>query len=660
MPRETLTAAVVFLLFGGVNSFRFHYSALQRDTAESSTNQSEVPYSITMKPLGITPVDFEWMTRDFTYQARTPTIWGWIKRTLFGGRRIFTDLKDELVTGHACNANGARSHTYYAASMCYWIPEIQNTPGEHNAGAQGPGLKWVKTQPGQQLCNAFSGAGRCMKCAVCHNNGRNPDGSVEATPFEEDVIGLPADCLKETQIEALCHQQFDGNHIGLVDNKRNCERMEQAYNTAKENLDNSLALQAQLNHRINTEIPNEIRQLEQEIARLNGVKQGQETSVNNARGHGHAQCLPWSGEFWFRMLLDFRFSGEQVLQAWPSPSFRCDSPSRPWCNVHKDWDCRRRLDEYERKLREYEECRRCREAKSQLSSAVDALRRTEQQISQTEALIVQKKNNELATARQQLASAEAAEPGLREILRLAGEEWLPDRDRCYAVYDEYRDELHKWMRAHVPTFYNVSCEKACLESSLADAGCGVMEGVAHGEIWRKDNTDANAGLELVCAPPFASFVKTPVKYGAVAETEIEMCQRIFQNAGQRPRRPQAIVKKGMLWKRERLWRRWRTRYFILESGDRVRSAVMRYWDKVPSEDGAVERGNEAIILWDARAVVAEPGTTYGWRNGEQCFRLQHFYRDFRLCTEAVADAVQQRDDWVSLIAPSITFPANYR
>merc|ERR1719277_1465721 len=116
-----------------------------------------------------------------------------------------------------------------------------------------------------------------------------------------------------------------------------------------------------------------------------------------------------------------------------------------------------------------------------------------------------------------------------------------------------------------------------------------MEGAQRGEIWAQGAAGPNPGIDVVYSPPSASFIRTPTKWGAEAITEFQHCQQMFTFPGNMPRRAQTVAVKSLLYKRERLWRRWRTRYFILESGDDVRSGMMRYWTKDPSEEGAVER-----------------------------------------------------------------------
>lgn len=428
------------------------------------------------------------------------------------------------------------------------------------------------------------------------------------------------------------------------------------YGRAKLKLENNLARQLYLDRRIQHEIPSELHQVTSRLRHLEHERSSKDNACKHARDRGHHQCRPFHSEYWYRVLLAWHHSHTFVYDRWPT--FICRMPRPVLCNGLTDpFECEHREREYDQFVNDYHECNECKNAKSNFRRALNEMKSLEREITSLHRRHASL-NDELRTSKIELQTLRTEEPLLRTRLQEEESKWLPNEQRCRALYNQYKEEHHAWMRVEVPTFYNVSCEKACLESSLKDAGCGVMEGVMRGEIWTRGDADANAGLEVLCAPPSASFVMTPVKYGAKAETEQQMCTRIFENAGQRPRRPQQIVKKSLLWKRERLWRRWRTRYFVLESGDNVRSAIIRYWDKDPSEPGAKERGTKAITLWDARGVKSESGRGYWWRGGEECFRLQHFYRDYVLCTTHNHNA--ERNQWVELIRPEIRFPSNYR
>jgi len=319
------------------------------------------------------------------------------------------------------------------------------------------------------------------------------------------------------------------------------------------------------------------------------------------------------------------------------------------------------MNDWEHQNREYEECSRCREAKNQLQTAVNQQKQTLTQIASEQQRDVQLQRD-LASARQTLTEKQAERPALdTELARMDGI-WTPMKEMCYSTYDEYKVQLDAWMIVDVPTFYDKSCEKACLETSLVDAGCGVMEGAFQGDIYKVGHSEMNPGLRTVCSPPFASFIRSPVKYGAKPETETELCDRLYGNAGQRPRQSSYISLKTVMYKRERLFRRWRTRFFVLEEGSNVRSALIRYWDKHPSLANATEANTvKSIIVWDATSVKAEPGSLYGWRDGSECLKLSHFYRDFRLCVKPDVPengnetAAAIRDQWVQRIQANIRF-----
>jgi len=615
----------------------------------------EFDVTSTKRKLGVQDVEFSFMTDDLRYQARGDHAWGWIKRQIFGGRRIVSTLKDEIVSGHVCNKHGSRDQTYYASSLCYWIPQIKAAPEESIQGSQGPGLKWIKQEPGQQLCKKFSGDGECVKCAVCHNNGRTETGDVNATAFQENAkIALPVDCLKERAIETLATKNFDGNYSGLVTKKQECESKENEYNSAQNSLNANLAQQSALTSRI-AAIPGEKQAAQQREASLRSQLPGREGAVRNARSYSSSNCYPFRNYGWYRQLTDYNTPAQTVLNSW---RMSCRRPRRPYCNAFEDPTCGFRMANYERERREHEDCTRCEGTRNGLQSAVEYVTRMQQeiqQLDQRQRQLDQEKNQK----EQQLRSAQNLEPGLRQSLQERSDIWLPVETECRAIYAEYTEKHRAWMLEDVPKFYSRSCERACLESSLKDAGCGVMEGVLPGDIYRVGFSDLNPGLRAICAPPFASFVRTPVKYGATAESETDMCGRIFSNAGQRPRRTQRIVLNSTLVKRERLWRRWRARWFVFENGNQVRSAQMRYWHGHPSEPTAIERGVKAIIVWDARSVEPVAGN-YRWKDGSECFRLVHFYRTFHLCVPgSYQNAADIRDSWVEWIKQSIKFPTNY-
>merc|ERR1719330_2327899 len=108
-------------------------------------------------------------------------------------------MKDEIAKQHFCAPRGTRAETYYAASLCYWIPDIPDPDATTRFG-----LGWRGgVSDGMEYCTAVpmgDGGGRCVKCSACHNNGRSKDKKVTATAFQENIN--VKSCLMETQIEA--------------------------------------------------------------------------------------------------------------------------------------------------------------------------------------------------------------------------------------------------------------------------------------------------------------------------------------------------------------------------------------------------------------------------------------------------------------------------
>jgi len=123
------------------------------------------------------------------------------------------------------------------------------------------------------------------------------------------------------------------------------------------------------------------------------------------------------------------------------------------------------------------------------------------------------------------------------------------------------------------------------------------------------------------------------------------------------------LKHGWLLKKGRsFWSKWEKRYFVLESGDAVRSAVLRYFTRNPtdlpfSQWKSIEREDKSIILWDAKNTKAKAGFHYLFTDGTECFKIYHFYRDFRFCVPGSNDASEDRDEWMNLVQDAIKFPS---
>jgi hypothetical protein len=254
---------------------------------------------------------------------------------------------------------------------------------------------------------------------------------------------------------------------------------------------------------------------------------------------------------------------------------------------------------------------------------------------------------ELEKARIDLKEDEAKKLMIQMI-----DEWEPMQDECKAKMHVVRNVRDYTLGSCARKFYNHSCERACIEQSQ---GCGVIEATRPGE-------GGLDGMELACKPPQPSWIMRPYP-GVEGDSADSQCERI--KAHQSVKYALRILKSGYLEKKGRNGN-WELRYFVLESGDAVRSAVLRYWDSNPANDdlfaeskAAKESESKLIILQDAVSVK-----TLGYN----CFVLSHFYRDYKLCEpKQIKDrnkqilewekekvtSVEERNRWVALIRSNI-------
>lgn len=250
-------------------------------------------------------------------------------------------------------------------------------------------------------------------------------------------------------------------------------------------------------------------------------------------------------------------------------------------------------------------------------------------------------NDELAKRNDELKAAKDLEPILKEKRRVLQEAWDPVSAKCYSDYDTLAQIRPAFMKEQIPTYYEGSCEQECVEKQSGLMGCGIIEGAMASDT----EVTARGGVTAGCLPPYPSWIKGPAEWGADAESDFRQCSRIFNEGEQKPRHTQDLLVQGML-RKQGTWWTWQDRYFVLESGDQVRSAVMRYWSKDPKADRREpERVDKRIILWDAKSVA---------KSGDHCFKLYHFYRTYTFCAGDKSSAT--RDKWVAAIQASIIFP----
>jgi len=151
---------------------------------------------------------------------------------------------------------------------------------------------------------------------------------------------------------------------------------------------------------------------------------------------------------------------------------------------------------------------------------------------------------------------------------------------------------------------------------------------------------------------------SPSNYGGSFEPDKdEQCGRI--NAEQLVRATTPVMMSGWLQKEcsRFCFGGERRRFFVLESGNGVRSATLRYYRADPAV-GGTEHTNKAIIMWDAVDVSA--GETSSARS---CFEIGHHYRGrvqswvsdttYKLCVTGEENPEgnhqELRDQWVSTL-----------
>lgn len=268
---------------------------------------------------------------------------------------------------------------------------------------------------------------------------------------------------------------------------------------------------------------------------------------------------------------------------------------------------------------------------------------------------------ELQSAIDDLQKWQSEHPSLNQTKAAMDQEWLPQKDGCMKTHNNYVNGRDEAIASSAPSYYDDSCEKACIESTAESSGCGVIEGDHADDPLTPENEDwnNNGGVEAHCQPPQPSWIMGPFTHGE-KEPEGQQCGRI--ETYQRQRHAQSILKAGYLLKAGRIGG-WYKRFFVLESGDAVRSAVLRYYKKDPAVNAkAEERHGKGIILWDAKSVKAKVYSRDSWKTKDMCFKLYHFYRKYKFCVPKMERATNRqhatdegmvRDEWMDLISNQI-------
>jgi len=527
-----------------------------------SNAKTEPVQSLQVVPSGDDGVDWHFMTKEFSFAGRQEQ-----------------DTYD-VVQGHSCQKVGNYDDSYSASSLCYWHPDTEH------AAPQGWGLRWRGGVGGSEWCTGLAKqSGVCAKCTLCHDNARDRDAAVDVVGTRVEILPLPVDCMKESHIEAECLNEFRSNNGDISKEDFRCNDVQQRYNEA--------------------------------VSALNEVNAVIESSSNaiteNTRNIAQGQV-----DFGILIERERRLDAEtRQLHMRALTQCRAFIPSVNFIDVHELIRRSPRCDVEGMNSVEEMNCEICTQSVSRLRRQIDVSEVNKNAlISQRNTLqnTLYHHGEDLEAARQRQAAAYQDLSSKIIAKESLDQEWLPQQADCVSVIAQALDARNNHMMVCPRRFYDVSCEKACVEiQTQGDHGCGVIEGSEDGD------PAAKGGVEVTCQPPAPSWIMVPSNYGAIGQGDAEQCERITANQGVRRTTP--VVMSGWM---EKTCYRWcfgkNRRFFVLESGNGVRSAALRYWKGDPKTNG-VERTNKGIELWDAGDVrIAETSEK------QACFEIHHQYR----------------------------------
>lgn len=411
--------------------------------------------------------------------------------------------------------------------------------------------------------------------------------------------------MTDSAIEAECNQQFDGNNVEVLIDEARCREVQGRYdqsvadfNTLSATIEVAENAISQGIHQLATGFPQhdscgdhtiqDIRAVTVRQCRHFGVRDGQ----NNAQLLRNRPTCTWAP-----------VQNNQTHE-------RCER-------------CTGQMDTLVRATRDHDD------AQSHLAHWQERVARHRQ---------------ELTDHRHTLAQSHQQYPARLQQKAQQESEWFPQQQRCQQVYESVFSARSSNMMTCAPSHYEHSCEKACVEIQRnGEHGCGVVEGSQYGDDFQR------GGIAVTCSPPRPSWIKSP----SSRQTHwSEQCGRI--NAEQSVRMTTPVLKSSFLttpgsggW-----FGRDSTEFYVLESGNGVRSANLRIFDDA-LPDGSETR-DVGIIMWDAEEVRATE------TNGERaCFEIKHRY-DGRttswerrgitktLCVTS-GNKARERDEWVSVL-----------
>lgn len=265
------------------------------------------------------------------------------------------------------------------------------------------------------------------------------------------------------------------------------------------------------------------------------------------------------------------------------------------------------------------------------------------------AMTVQQHRQFLGDHMETLAQSYQDLPGSRVRKAQMEEMWFPIQHGCQQVFERATELRSSNLRVCAPRFYDQSCEKACVEiQRTGDHGCGVVEGSAYGDAFQR------GGIEVSCSPPATSWIMS-----AAGFSEAEQCERINAEQSSRMTTP-ALMSDFLTVPSSGGWfSRDERMYYVLESGNDVRSATLRKFNGA-LPDGW-EHTNAGVILWDAEEISATETTP-----DRACFEIKHRYdgrttrweRRGTTTTYCIARAdggSSRRDAWVSALQRSLVW-----
>jgi len=600
------------------------------------------------------PVDWHFMTQQFSWAGR-------------GDQRGY-----DTVQGHVCQSGGSYDESYSASSLCYWRPDAGSTQQTHW------GLNWRGGYGPREFCRGLNvEPGVCARCVVCHDNSRDRDAQVDVGFTRAEIIPLP-ECMKESAIEAECEAHFASANSQLVNEEAQCRDSQTRYEEAVANwlvINNTIASsessltglihtiafgQPLLDHCGAQTIQDLKRHTVRQCRRF-GARNAQEIAeILTSRPSCEVPPMyvksPICAE---GTLVTDRDECRQALSGLNLPLPRSLEPTPPgfpppmWRNCESGGDLSSicRVPTPTENNQTHQRCQRCNNHMDTLQNAVIEGVTAQDALVQWQAAL--QVHQQSVNSHRQILAQSYQSFGPASHLRAAMEaEWLPRDQHCHDVYRTVVSARNANMQACAPHYYDQSCEKACVEIQRSgEHGCGVVEGSQYGDAFER------GGVEVTCSPPFPSWIKSPSNYGGSAQVNsAEQCGRI--NAEQRARATTPPMLSMWLTRPGTGWFSGdRRRFYVLESGNGVRTAVLRSFNGA-LPDGS-EETNDSINMWDAEEVKATETT-----RERACFEIKHRYegRSSRwqrrgetetICVmrddDTSGDMGRTRDQWVSTL-----------